>query len=78
MRYDGNHYYMDSKEPNFSKYETFLDNEVRFNALKIKDKLGIELAILNKSFLTVFLPKLANSATAPNLVDLLACPPVFE
>ena len=30
--------YIDSKEPNFQKYEEFLDNEVRFNALKIKDK----------------------------------------
>ena len=29
---------IDSKEPDFSKYESFLDNEVRFNALKIKDK----------------------------------------
>lgn len=37
MRYDGK-YHIDSKEPDFSKYETFLDNEVRFNALKIKDK----------------------------------------
>ena len=36
MRYDGK-YHIDSKEPDFSKYETFLDNEVRFNALKIKD-----------------------------------------
>jgi len=30
--------YMDSKEPNFDKYEDFLNNEVRFNALKIKDE----------------------------------------
>ena len=30
--------YMDSKEPDFSKYEEFLDNEVRFNSLKIKDE----------------------------------------
>ena len=30
--------YIDSKEPNFDKYEEFLDNEVRFNALKIKNK----------------------------------------
>ena len=37
MRYDGETH-IDSKEPNFDKYETFLDNEVRFNALKIKDK----------------------------------------
>lgn len=38
MRYKDNKLYLDSKEPNFDKYETFLDNEVRFNALKIKDK----------------------------------------
>ena len=30
--------YMDNKEPNFDAYEKFLDNEVRYNALKIKDK----------------------------------------
>ena len=36
MRYD-NELFIDSKEPNFSKYEEFLDNEVRFNALKIKN-----------------------------------------
>lgn len=37
MRYD-NKLTIDSKEPDFNKYEAFLDNEVRFNALKIKDK----------------------------------------
>lgn len=37
MRYDEK-YHIDSKEPDFNKYGTFLDNEVRFNALKIKDK----------------------------------------
>ena len=36
MRYDGK-YHLDSKEPDFDKYEDFLNNEVRFNALKIKD-----------------------------------------
>ena len=36
MRYDGK-YHLDSKEPDFAKYEEFLNNEVRFNALKIKD-----------------------------------------
>jgi len=30
--------YMDNKEPNFDNYEKFLDNEVRYNALKIKNK----------------------------------------
>ncbi len=40
MRYnpDEDKLYVDSKEPNFDKYEEFLDGEVRFNALKIKDK----------------------------------------
>ena len=40
MRYNSNEekLYIDSKEPNFNRYEEFLDNEVRFNALKIKDK----------------------------------------
>ncbi len=37
MRYD-KELYIDSKEPDFSKYDAFLDNEVRFNALKIKDQ----------------------------------------
>ena len=36
MRYDGE-YHLDSKEPDFAKYEEFLNNEVRFNALKIKE-----------------------------------------
>ena len=30
--------YLDSKEPDFNRYEEFLNNEVRFNALKIKNK----------------------------------------
>ncbi len=38
MRHDNDGTKIDSKEPNFDKYEAFLDNEVRFNALKIKDK----------------------------------------
>ena len=29
--------YLDSKEPDFDRYHEFLDNEVRFKALKIKD-----------------------------------------
>lgn len=36
MRYSDK-LYIDSKEPDFSKYQEFLDNEVRFNTLKIKD-----------------------------------------
>jgi len=31
--------YIDSKEPDFERYEEFLNNEVRFKALKIKDEL---------------------------------------
>jgi len=30
-------FYMDNKEPNFDNYEKFLDNETRYNALKIKN-----------------------------------------
>ncbi len=30
--------YLDSKEPDFNRYQEFLDNEVRFKALKIKDE----------------------------------------
>jgi len=30
--------YLDSKEPDFTRYSEFLDNEVRFKALKIKDE----------------------------------------
>ncbi len=41
--------YLDSKEPNFDLYEEFLNNETRYNALKIKDeKLAEELLALNK------------------------------
>lgn len=36
MRYD-NGLKIDSAKPNFDKYEEFLDNEVRFNALKLKN-----------------------------------------
>ena len=36
MRYD-NGLKVDSTKPNFDKYEEFLDNEVRFNALKLKN-----------------------------------------
>lgn len=38
MRYDNNMLTLDSKEPNFDLYDQFLANEVRFNALKIKDQ----------------------------------------
>jgi len=41
--------YLDSKEPDFDKYEEFLNNEVRFKALKIKDEnLAKELLNLQK------------------------------
>ena len=41
--------YIDSKEPDFDRYEEFLNNEVRFKALKIKDeKLAQELLNLQK------------------------------
>ncbi len=46
MRHD-KETYIDSKEPNFDKYESFLDNEVRFSALKIKDK-DLASEILNE------------------------------
>lgn len=51
MRYNGEteKLYLDSKEPDFSKYEEFLNNEVRFRALKIKDKeLADKLLLLQK------------------------------
>lgn len=41
--------YLDSKEPNFDAYESFLDNETRYHALKIKDEtLAKELLEINK------------------------------
>ena len=40
---------MDSKEPNFDKYDEFLSNEVRYRSLKLKNKeLSDELLRLNK------------------------------
>jgi len=38
MRYKDNELFIDSKEPNFDKYEEFLNNEVRYNSLKLKNK----------------------------------------
>lgn len=41
--------YLDSKEPDFGRYEEFLNNEVRYRALKIKDaSLASELLHLNQ------------------------------
>lgn len=49
MRYDGETLTIDSKEPDFDKYDSFLDREVRYNSLKIKDEsLAEELLSLNK------------------------------
>ena len=40
---------IDSKEPDFDRYQELLDNEVRYNSLKIKDvKLADELMKINK------------------------------
>ena len=49
MRYFNNNLYLDSPEPNFDKYNDFLNNEVRYTSLKIKDKeLANELLEANK------------------------------
>ena len=40
MRYKDNTLYIDSPEPKFDKYEEFLNNEVRYNSLKLKNKLN--------------------------------------
>ena len=42
--------YLDSKKPDFSRYDEFLNNEVRYRALKIKDSLlAAELLEENKN-----------------------------
>ncbi|MBQ3020844.1 MAG: pyruvate:ferredoxin (flavodoxin) oxidoreductase [Bacilli bacterium] len=38
MRYNNGKITIDSKEPDYNKYEEFLNNEIRFNSLKLKDK----------------------------------------
>ncbi len=49
MRYKDNKLYIDSKEPDFMKYDDFLNNEVRYNSLKIKDeKLAATVLKTNK------------------------------
>lgn len=50
MRYNPNDekLYIDSKEPDFERYNEFLDNEVRFKALKIKDKSLAEILLNNQ------------------------------
>lgn len=51
MRYQNEKLTIDSKEPNFDKYEEFLSNEVRYNSLKIKDQTKAkELLELNKQY----------------------------
>jgi len=41
--------YLDSREPDFELYDEFLNNEIRYNSLKIKDKdLAEKLLFLNK------------------------------
>lgn len=50
MRYNGETLTIDSKEPNFELYENFLNGEVRYNALKIKNpNLSEELLNMNKN-----------------------------
>ena len=50
MRYFNNELHLDSREPNFDKYDEFLNNEIRYNALKIKDKkIADELLNINKT-----------------------------
>ncbi len=49
MRYNGKKLIIDSKEPDFEKYYDYLNNEVRYSALNIKDeKLAKELLEKNK------------------------------
>ena len=52
MRYNGEteELIIDSKEPDFELYKNFLENEVRYNALKIKNKdLADSLFVMNKN-----------------------------
>lgn len=48
MRYNGENFILDSKEPNFEKYEEFLDGETRYNALKLKNP-EIAKTLLNEN-----------------------------
>ncbi len=50
MRYKNNELYLDSKTPNFEKYNEFLLNEVRYKSLEIKEKkIAEELFEINKT-----------------------------
>ena len=42
MRYQDNKLTIDSQEPNFDKYDEFLNNEIRYNSLKLKNKEAAE------------------------------------
>ena len=42
MRYQDNKLTIDSNEPNFDKYDEFLNNEIRYNSLKLKNKEAAE------------------------------------
>ncbi len=49
MHYNSDKLYLDSREPNFDKYEEFLNNETRYNSLRIKDKEKAEILLnINK------------------------------
>ena len=51
MRYDGKELFIDSKEPDFEKYHDFLNGEVRYNSLVLKNPdLAKELLEANKEY----------------------------
>lgn len=70
MRYANGVLSIDSKEPDYDKYEKFLDGEVRYNALKIKDEtLAKELLGRNKEEAKkryIYYEKIANSQNLEN------------
>ena len=48
MRYADGKYYLDSKEPDFNKYNEFLENEVRFKSLKLNNAEEAEKLLENQ------------------------------
>jgi pyruvate-ferredoxin/flavodoxin oxidoreductase len=51
MRYNGEELFIDSKEPDFEKYHEFLNGEVRYNSLVLKNpELAKELLEVNKDY----------------------------
>ena len=51
MRYSDGKLFIDSKEPDYSKYDEFLQGEVRYNSLKLKNpNLANELLEKNKEY----------------------------